>query len=100
MTTETIERVFAEERARVLATLVRSVGDFELAEDALQDAFATALERWPKTGTPEAPGAWLLTVARNRVIDQVRRAKAGRAKLEQIGAEGGTATFIEPARDA
>jgi RNA polymerase sigma-70 factor (ECF subfamily) len=103
MTTDSaalVEQVFAQERARVLAALVRSVGDFELAEDALQDAFATALERWPSTGVPDAPAAWLLTVARNRVIDQVRRVKTGQAKLEQIGADRSTATFVEPSRDA
>jgi RNA polymerase sigma-70 factor (ECF subfamily) len=94
-----IEHVFAVERARVLAALVRSVGDFELAEDALQDAFAAALERWPRSGVPDSPAAWLLTVARNRVIDQVRRARTGQAKLEEIGAERSTATFIEPTRD-
>ncbi len=97
---EVVARVFAEERARVLAALVRSVGDFELAEDALQDAFATALERWPRTGTPDAPAAWLLTVARNRVIDQLRRTRTGKEKLEQLGAEGKTTTVIEPSRDA
>jgi RNA polymerase sigma-70 factor (ECF subfamily) len=94
-----VEQVFATERARVLAALVRSVGDFELAEDALQDAFATALERWPRSGVPDAPAAWLLTVARNRVIDQVRRAKTGQAKLEELEARGSTATVIDPARD-
>ena len=50
-----IEQVYREQRARVLASLVRSVGDFELAEDALQDAFAVALERWPRTGMPRGP---------------------------------------------
>jgi RNA polymerase sigma-70 factor (ECF subfamily) len=97
---ELVERVFAQERARVLAALVRSVGDFELAEDALQDAFATALERWPRTGAPEAPAAWLMTVARNRVIDQLRRTQTGLAKLEQLAGEGGTTTVIEPSREA
>jgi RNA polymerase sigma factor (sigma-70 family) len=95
-----VERVFAEERARVLAALVRSVGDFELAEDALQDAFAVALERWPRTGTPDAPAAWLLTVARNRVIDQVRRARTGAAKLEQIGRDEPAAEMFDPSPDS
>src|SRR5882672_9757101 len=91
-----VERVFAQERARVLAALVRSIGDFELAEDALQDAFATALERWPRSGAPEAPAAWLLTVARNRVIDQLRRTQTGQVKLEQLARHGRTTTLIEP----
>jgi RNA polymerase sigma-70 factor (ECF subfamily) len=96
---ELVERVFAHERARVLAALVRSVGDFELAEDALQDAFATALERWPRTGTPDAPAAWLLTVARNRVIDVMRRAKTGQAKLEELGGDPTNSVMLDPPGD-
>jgi RNA polymerase sigma-70 factor (ECF subfamily) len=84
----------------VLAALVRSVGDFELAEDALQDAFATALERWPRTGTPDSPAAWLLTVARNRVIDQARRAKTGRSKLEELGGSAEQTAMFDPPGDA
>jgi RNA polymerase sigma-70 factor (ECF subfamily) len=95
-----VERAFAQERARVLAALVRSVGDFELAEDALQDAFTTALERWPRTGVPDSPAAWLMTVARNRVIDQARRAKMGRAKLEQFGGELGASAMFEPSAES
>jgi RNA polymerase sigma-70 factor (ECF subfamily) len=79
-----VEQVFREERARVLAALVRSVGDLELAEDALQEAFEAALERWPRTGPPQTPAAWLLTVARNRAIDRLRRQRRGQAKLEQM----------------
>jgi RNA polymerase sigma factor (sigma-70 family) len=91
-----IEQVYREHRARVLASLIRSVGDFELAEDALQDAFAVALERWPRTGMPREPAAWLLTVARNRVIDVVRRHRTGAAKLEQIGRGEPTEAMFEP----
>ncbi len=80
-----VEQVFREQRARVLAALMRSLGDFELAEDALQDAFATALARWPRSGTPDSPAAWLLTVARNRAIDRLRRQSTGDAKLRQLG---------------
>jgi RNA polymerase sigma-70 factor (ECF subfamily) len=69
---------------------VRALGDFELAEDALQDAFATAVERWPRTGTPDSPAAWLLAVARNRAIDRLRRRRTSQAKLEQLGAESGS----------
>jgi RNA polymerase sigma factor (sigma-70 family) len=81
-----VEQVFREQRARVLASLVHTLRDFELAEDALQDAFAAAIERWPVTGTPDAPAAWLLTVARNRAIDRLRRQRTGQEKLEQLGA--------------
>jgi RNA polymerase sigma-70 factor (ECF subfamily) len=67
-----VERVFRQERARVLATLVRTVGDFVVAEDALQDAFVAALRDWPAEGLPRSPAAWLTTVARNRAAS-VRR---------------------------
>jgi RNA polymerase sigma-70 factor, ECF subfamily len=68
----------------VLAALVHTLRDFELAEDALQDAFAAALERWHQTGTPDAPAAWLLTVARHRAIDRLRRQRTSQSKLEQL----------------
>src|SRR4051812_19233719 len=63
-----VERAFRAEWGRVLASLIGALGDFELAEDALQDAVAIALERWPRDGIPAKPGAWLLVTARNRAI--------------------------------
>jgi RNA polymerase sigma-70 factor, ECF subfamily len=69
-----IETTFRTEHGRVLATLISQVGDFTLAEDALQDALVNALERWPSDGVPRNPGAWLMTVARRRAIDRLRRA--------------------------
>jgi RNA polymerase sigma factor (sigma-70 family) len=84
----------------VLASLVHALGDFELAEDALQEAFATALERWPRSGVPQEPAAWLLTVARNRAIDRLRRQRTGEAKLEQIGLREEQAAFIDPGTEA
>jgi len=71
----------------VLAALIRSVGDFDLAEEAVQDAFVTALERWPRDGLPPNPGAWITTTARNRAIDRLRRARRLVAKTEQLGRE-------------
>jgi RNA polymerase sigma-70 factor (ECF subfamily) len=68
-----IEQVFRDEWGRVLAYLVGFLGDFDLAEDAAQDAFAIAAERWRRDGLPANPGAWLLTTARNRAIDRIRR---------------------------
>jgi RNA polymerase sigma-70 factor (ECF subfamily) len=68
-----LEQVFREEWGRVLANLVGFLGDFDLAEEAAQDAFATAAERWPRDGTPPNPGAWLTVTARNRAIDRLRR---------------------------
>ncbi len=69
-----IEKTFREEHGRVLAALIGHLGDFELAEDALQDALVNALERWEIDGVPRNPGAWLTTVARRRAIDRLRRA--------------------------
>ncbi|TML32623.1 MAG: RNA polymerase sigma factor [Actinobacteria bacterium] len=81
-----LESVFRAEWGRVLASLIGVLGDFDLAEDALQDAVAIALERWPVTGAPERPGAWLLTTARNRAIDRIRRDRTLRAKTELLAA--------------
>jgi RNA polymerase sigma-70 factor (ECF subfamily) len=69
-----IDRVFRRENGRVLASLISTLGDFELAEDAFQDAVITALERWPLEGVPKNPAAWLTTVARRKAIDRLRRA--------------------------
>jgi RNA polymerase sigma-70 factor (ECF subfamily) len=71
---EQVEKIFREEHGRVLAALISRFGDFDLAEDALQDALVDALERWETDGIPKNPGAWLTTVARRRAIDRVRRA--------------------------
>ena len=76
MTTESqIEKTFREEHGRVLAALIGRLGDFELAEDALQDALVNALERWQMDGVPRNPGAWLMTVAKRRAIDRLRHSK-------------------------
>jgi RNA polymerase sigma-70 factor, ECF subfamily len=68
-----VERVFREESGQVLATLIRVLGDFDLAEEAVQDAFLVAVERWPAAGVPDRPGAWIVTTARNKAIDRLRR---------------------------
>src|ERR1700682_2462937 len=68
-----IEKTFCEEHGRVLAALISQLGDFTLAEDALQDALVNALERWPIDGVPRNPGAWLTAVAHRRAIDRLRR---------------------------
>jgi RNA polymerase sigma-70 factor, ECF subfamily len=72
-TDDAVDRIFRAESGRVVATLIRVLGDFELAEEAVQDAFVAAIERWPAEGVPRNPGAWITTVARNRAIDRVRR---------------------------
>ncbi|HEX3266433.1 MAG TPA: RNA polymerase sigma factor [Gaiellaceae bacterium] len=81
-----VEAVFREEWGRTLAILARTLGDVELAEDAVQEAFATALERWPRDGAPANPGAWLLTTARNRAIDRIRRERTLARKTELLAA--------------
>jgi RNA polymerase sigma-70 factor (ECF subfamily) len=68
-----IDRVFREEYGRTVATLVRAFGDIDIAEDAVQDAFAAAVQRWPSTGLPPSPAGWIITTARNRAIDRLRR---------------------------
>ena len=68
-----IARVFREEYGRTVAVLVRRFGDIDLAEEAVQDAFATAVQRWPSDGIPPSPAGWLITTARNRIIDRLRR---------------------------
>ena len=79
---EVVDSVFRRESGRAVATLIRVLGDFDLAEEAVQEAFAIALERWPVDGVPESPGAWITTTARNRAIDRLRRAQRGREKTE------------------
>jgi RNA polymerase sigma-70 factor (ECF subfamily) len=80
---EAVARAFREEWGRVVATLIRTTGDWDLAEECAQDAFARALERWPRDGVPANPGAWLTTTARNRALDRLRRAQRGAAKTRE-----------------
>jgi len=84
MTPSEIEKIFRDEAGRALATLIRLVGDFDLAEDALQDAFAVALERWSAGALPDNPRAWLVNVARHKAIDRVRRQAVFRGKQQAL----------------
>jgi RNA polymerase sigma-70 factor, ECF subfamily len=70
---EKVDAVYREESRRIFATLIRLLGDFELAEDALHDAFRAALEHWPKEGVPDNPRAWLVSAGRFKAIDTMRR---------------------------
>jgi RNA polymerase sigma-70 factor (ECF subfamily) len=96
-----VDAAFREEWGRVVATLIRVTGDWDLAEECAQDAFAMALQRWPADGVPRRPGAWLTTAARNRAIDVLRRRTVGAAKLREVAAlsppESGSA--FEPETD-
>ena len=87
----TVDRVFRDEWGRVLAALIGFLGDFDLAEEAAQEAFAVAAERWARDGTPESPRAWLVTAARNRAIDRIRRDRtlATKVRLLDIPEAGG-----------
>jgi RNA polymerase sigma-70 factor (ECF subfamily) len=82
-----LEDVFRDQWGRVLATLVGILGDIELAEDAAQEAFALASERWPRDGEPDNPTAWLIRTARNCAIDRIRRDRTLARKTEQLGRE-------------
>src|SRR3954447_16359780 len=87
MTPVEVEKICRGEAGRALATLIRLVGDFDLAEDALQDAFAVALERWSSAGLPSNPRAWLVNVGRNKAIDRIRRNVTLRGKQEELTRE-------------
>ncbi|GAF48531.1 RNA polymerase sigma factor [Rhodococcus wratislaviensis] len=79
-----VDTAFRDEWGQVVATLIGMTGDWDLAEDCAQDAFANALTRWPRDGVPRRPGAWLTTTARNRAIDRLRRDAAGAGKVRQL----------------
>jgi len=83
-TSDVVDRLFRRESGRAVATLIRVLGDFELAEEAVQEAFAIALERWPVDGVPDNPGAWITTTARNRAIDRLRREQRRREKTDAV----------------
>jgi len=84
-----LDGVFREEWGRITAALIHQTGDWDLAEECAQDAFAQALRRWPGDGVPDRPGAWLMTVARNRAIDRLRRGRTYRAKVEELAVMAG-----------
>ncbi len=81
---DAVQAAFREEWGRIVATLIRRTGDWDLAEECAQEAFAEALRRWPADGVPDRPGAWLTTVAGNRAIDRLRRAARGTELVERI----------------
>jgi RNA polymerase sigma-70 factor, ECF subfamily len=81
-----VTQAFRDEWGRIVATLIRVTGDWDLAEECTQDAFTAALQRWPRDGIPRRPGAWLTTTARNRATDRLRRDAVGAAKLREVAA--------------
>src|SRR5215216_1648783 len=85
-----VEKTFREEYGRVLAALISQLGDFMLAEDALQDALVAALQQWEAEGVPQNPGAWLTTIARRKAIDRLRHSQIGTRKqaiLDSLSAQ-------------
>src|SRR6202040_1255792 len=88
------EAVFREQSGRITATLIRISGSFDLAEEALQEAFAAALTRWPQTGVPDSPAAWITTAAHRKLIDSLRREQTRREKQDPLRYE--TPTSYEP----
>ncbi len=91
----TLDQVFREEWGRVVATLIGFLGDFDVAEEAAQDAFAIAAERWPRDGIPSNPRAWLLTTARNRATDRIRRERVFAAKASLLAADNPVEVAME-----
>jgi RNA polymerase sigma-70 factor (ECF subfamily) len=81
---QAVEHAFREEQGAVLATLIRQLGDFQLAEDAVQDAFAAAVATWPRDGVPANPGAWITVTARRKAIDRLRRERASAERTERL----------------
>jgi RNA polymerase sigma-70 factor (ECF subfamily) len=95
-----VDRLFREESGRAVATLIRVLGDFDLAEEAVQEAFVAAIETWPTRGVPDNPGAWITTTARNRAIDRLRRRQRFAHKEEQLRRDAAVAAelaAIDPA---
>ncbi|HEU4899192.1 MAG TPA: RNA polymerase sigma factor [Actinomycetota bacterium] len=97
-----VERVFREESGQAVATLIRLLGDFDLAEEAVQEAFLVAVQRWPTAGVPDRPGAWIITTARNKAIDRLRRERGlaeRRATLALLEAARGQDTEMHSIAD-
>src|SRR5215831_18380320 len=79
-----VEAVFKQESGRIIATLIRVSGSFDRAEEAMQDAFASALASWPKKGIPDNPGAWITAAAHRKLIDYARRERTRREKQDEL----------------
>jgi RNA polymerase sigma-70 factor (ECF subfamily) len=91
-----LEQVFRDQWGRVLAALIGFLGDFDLAEEAAQEAFAIAAERWPRDGIPSSPGSWLITTGRNRAIDRIRRDRTFAAKTHLLQEPEATEDRVDP----
>jgi RNA polymerase sigma-70 factor, ECF subfamily len=99
-TDSAVTEAYRREWGRVVATLIANTGDWDLAEECAQDAFAQASARWPRDGVPRNPGAWLTTVARNRALDRLRRARTEAAKLRELAAMSQIDQRLDPPGEA
>src|SRR5215470_9296750 len=98
-TTTAIETVYRSDWGRIVATLIRFFGDFDVAEEAAQEAFAAAVEQWPVAGVPEFPRAWIIQTARHKAIDRIRRRTRFAEKMESYVSSGAIPTVEEPDYD-
>src|SRR5215467_6358336 len=94
-----VESVYRAEWGRIVATLIKLIGDFDLAEECAQEAFAVAIDQWPTTGIPEIPRAWIIQTARNKAIDRIRRNAVYSGKLESYAKSGFVREIEEPDYD-
>lgn len=94
-----VEAVYSSDWGRIVATLIRSFGDFEVAEEAAQEAFAAAVDQWRDTGVPDSPPAWIIQTARHKAIDRLRRQTRFKEKVESLAASGLIQTISEPNYD-
>src|SRR3989442_15021665 len=94
-----VDAVYRSDWGRIVATLIRLVGDFDLAEEAAQDAFAAAVEQWPVSGVPDIPRAWIIQTARPKAIDRIRRRARFAEKLDRYAMAGPGASVAAPEFD-
>src|SRR5712671_5773488 len=96
---QAVEVVYRTDWGRIVAALIRLVGDFEMAEEAAQEAFTAAVDQWRATGVPEFPRAWIIQTARHKAIDRIRRVKRQNQSIESYVASGLGSTMEEPNYD-
>src|SRR5688500_11560234 len=94
-----VDSVYRSDWGRIVATLIRSFGDFEVAEDAAQEAFAAAVDQWRGSGIPDSPSAWIIQTARHKAIDRLRRQSRFKEKVESYATSGLLQTVTEPNYD-
>src|SRR5216110_1853774 len=94
-----VDAVYRSDWGGIVATLIRLVGDFDVAEEAAQEAFAAALDQWPASGIPQSPRSWIIQTARHKAIDRIRRRTRFAEKLQSYAASGLVPTSAEPDYD-